>query len=97
MRLHCGFYFVLGCFQLFLQGVPLVIFGELIDGAAAAKQLLANSERLCKLDDVRSNVFNLLTVFCFDSNEAVGNQPAEIQRDLRTIAVRDGHWPAILT
>src|SRR5213079_1059538 len=44
-----------------------------------------------------SDVFDLLPVFCFDSNKTVGNQTAQVQRNLRAIAVRHRYWPAILT
>ena len=84
-------------FQFFLERVPFVVLGEFVNAIAAAKQALANSERLCQLDDVGSDVFDLLTVLCFDRDKAVGNQPAEIQRDLRAVAVSYRHWPAILT
>src|SRR6266536_3538873 len=96
MRLHRGFHFVLRRFQFFLQRVPLVVFGKVVDATAATKQLFADAERLCEFDDVRPNIFDLLTVLCFHGDKAISNQTAQVKGDLRAITVCHRNWSTIL-
>src|SRR5207248_10365759 len=60
------------------------------DAVAAAQHVFAYSKRFGELDYVGTNIFDLLTVFCFDSDEPIGNKSAEIKRNLCSIAV--SHW-----
>jgi len=57
----------------------LVVLGKVIDAVAAAEQLLADSERLAELHDVRPDILHLLTVLGFHGDEAIGYQPAEVE------------------
>src|SRR4029434_3577669 len=96
VRLHRGFYFVLRRFEFFLQRVPFVVFGKFVDAATATKQLFADAERLCEFDDVRPNIFDLLTVLCFHGDKAISNQTTEVEGDLRAVTVCHRNWSTIL-
>src|SRR5882762_2016549 len=97
VRLHRGFYFVLCRFQFFLKRVPFVVLGKFVDATAAAKQLFADPEGFCELDDVRPNILDLLTILRLHGDKAIGNQTAEVKGDLRPIAIGHRHWATILT
>src|SRR6266487_5023703 len=96
VRLHRGFYFVLRRFEFFLQRVPFVVFGKFVDAATTTKQLFADAERLCEFDDVRPNIFDLLTVLCFHGDKAISNQTTQVKGDLRAVTVCYRHWSTIL-
>ena len=71
--------------------------GKFVDAIAAAEQLLAHSERLSELHDIRADILDLLTVLGFHGDESIGNQTAEIERDLRAIGVGHRNWAAVLS
>ena len=96
VRLHRRFHFVLRCFQFFLERVPLIVFGELVDTVAAAEHVLAYAQRLGHFDNVGADVFNLLAVFGFNRDESVGDQTAKIERDLGAVFVAGRDWSAHL-
>src|SRR5205823_14535122 len=74
--------------EFFLERVPFVVLGELVDAVAAAEHVLAHAQRLRQFDNVGPDVFDLLAVFRFDRDEAVGNQSAKIERDLGAVLIR---------
>ena len=83
--------------QFFLERVPLIVLCKFIDAFTAAEQLLAHSQRLSQLHDVRADILYLLTVLRFHGNEPIGYQTAEVKRDLRAIAVGHRNWGAVLS
>src|SRR3984893_5638436 len=87
MRLHRRFYFVLRRLQFFLERVPFVVLGKLIDTIAAAEDVLAHPERFRQFDNVGPDVLYLLTVFRFNRNESVRDQAPEIKRGLGAVLV----------
>ena len=76
MRSHRSFDLVLCRFELFLQRIPIVIFGKLVNAAAAPKNVLADAECLRQFENVRSGVLDLLRVACLDRDETIGNEAA---------------------
>jgi hypothetical protein len=82
--------------KFFLKRVPLVVLGKLIDAVAATEDVLTYAERFRELNDVGPDVFNLLTVLRFNRDETIGNQTAEVERDLRAVLVVCRNRPAIL-
>ena len=72
------------------------MLGEFVDAIAAAEHVLAYSKRFGKLDDIRANIFDLLAVFCFNSDKAIGDQATQVKGNLRAIAIRHWHRRAIL-
>ena len=75
----------------------MVGLGKFIDAIAAAEQLLAYSERLAKLHDIRADILDVLTVLGFHGNEPVSYQTTQVEGDLRTIAVRHRNRGAVLS
>ncbi len=55
------------------------------------------TERFGEFDNVGANVFDLLAVLRFDGNETIGDQTAEVQRDLRAVSISCRNGAAILT
>ena len=73
------------------------MLGKFVDAIATAEQLLADSERFSELHDIGPDIFDLLTVLGFDGDEAISNQTAEVQGDLRAIAIGHRYWPTVLS
>src|SRR5262245_342312 len=94
MRLHRRFYFILCRFQFLLKRVPFVVFSKLVDATPATKQLFTDAQRFCELDDVCSNIFDLLAVLRLHCDKAVGDQTAEVKGDLCPVTVRYRDWSA---
>src|SRR6202040_1864128 len=90
VRLHGGFH-------LFVQRVPFAVLGELVDAVAATEHVLTHAERFGEFDDVGPDIFDLLAILRFDRDETIGNQPAEVKRDLRAVAIGRWNRAAILT
>src|ERR1700730_14831026 len=97
MRSHRSFDFILCRFEFFLQCVPIVVFGKLIDAAAASKNVLADAESLRQFDYVRAGIFDLLSVARLDRDETIGNETAEVERNLRAVTVSHRDRRTILT
>ena len=96
VRLHGRFHFVLGRFQFFLERVPFIVLGKFIQTVAAPEQVLTYSQSFGELDNVRADILDLLTVLCFDGDKSIGNQAAQVQRDLRPVAIGHRDRRAIL-
>ena len=78
MRSHRSLNLILCRLEFFLQRIPLVVFGKLIDAAAASENVFADAERLRQFDDVRSRVLYLLRVTRLNRDETIGNETAQI-------------------
>ena len=85
VRLHRGFHFVLRRLEFFLQRAPFIVLGELVDAVPAGENVFADAERLGHFHDVAADVFHLLGILRLDGDETVGDQSAEIERDLRAV------------
>ena len=86
VRLHRGFHFVLRRFQFFLERVPFVVLGKFVDAIAAAEQLSRLLRALLpSLMMSDADILHLLAVLRFHGDEAVRDQTAEVEGDLRAI------------